>query len=97
MSINNTQYDVIVIGSGAAGLTLALRAADTCSVAVLSKGDLHQGATFYAQGGIAAVLDETDSIESHASDTFAAGANLGDPEIIKYIVENSRNVVQWLI
>jgi L-aspartate oxidase len=97
MSINNTQYDVIVIGSGAAGLTLALRAADTCSVAVLSKGDLHQGATFYAQGGIAAVLDETDSIESHASDTFAAGANLGDPEIIKYIVENSRNTVQWLI
>jgi len=97
MSINNTQYDVIVIGSGAAGLTLALRAADTCSVAVLSKGDLHQGATFYAQGGIAAVLDETDSIESHASDTFAAGANLGDPEIIKYIVENSRNAVQWLI
>lgn len=97
MSINNTQYDVIVIGSGAAGLTLALRAADTCSVAVLSKGDLHQGATFYAQGGIAAVLDETDSIESHASDTFAAGANLGDPEIIKYIVGNSRNAVQWLI
>lgn len=97
MSTNNTQYDVIVIGSGAAGLTLALRAADTCSVAVLSKGDLHQGATFYAQGGIAAVLDETDSIESHASDTFAAGANLGDPEIIKYIVKNSRNAVQWLI
>ena len=97
MSTNNTQYDVIVIGSGAAGLTLALRAADTCSVAVLSKGDLHQAPTFYAQGGIAAVLDETDSIESHASDTFAAGANLGDPEIIKYIVKNSRNAVQWLI
>ena len=94
---DNTRFDVIVIGSGAAGLTLALRAADHCSVAVLSKGDLHQGATFYAQGGIAAVLDDTDSTESHASDTYVAGANLGDPEIIRYIVEGSAKAVEWLI
>ena len=97
MRNNSTKCDVIVIGSGAAGLTLALRAADNCSVAVLSKGDLHQGATFYAQGGIAAVLDGSDSTESHASDTYTAGANLGDPEIIKYIVESSTKAVEWLI
>ena len=57
-SANPSQFDILIIGSGAAGLTLALRTADFARVAVLSKGKLSQGATFYAQGGIAAVLDE---------------------------------------
>ncbi|KRO71124.1 MAG: hypothetical protein ABR69_08400, partial [OM182 bacterium BACL3 MAG-120507-bin80] len=56
-SANPSQFDILIIGSGAAGLTLALRTADFARVAVLSKGKLSQGATFYAQGGIAAVLD----------------------------------------
>jgi len=64
--------DVLIIGSGAAGLSLALRLADHAKVLVLSKGPISEGATFYAQGGIAAVFDETDSIESHVSDTLNA-------------------------
>ena len=74
----NVEYscDVLIIGSGAAGLSLALRLADHARVMVLSKGPLSEGATYYAQGGIAAVFDEKDSIESHVSDTLNAGAGL---------------------
>ncbi len=63
------QCDVLIIGSGAAGLTLALQLADHANVIVLSKGPLTEGSTYYAQGGIAAVFDENDSIESHIEDT----------------------------
>lgn len=59
--------DILIVGSGAAGLSLALRLAQHCKVTVLSKGPLSEGATFYAQGGIAAVYDETDSIVSHVT------------------------------
>ena len=69
-------YDILIIGSGAAGLTLALKTADFAKVAVISKGELSQGATFWAQGGIAAVLDDEDSIEDHITDTLDAGAGL---------------------
>ena len=74
----NVEYscDVLIIGSGAAGLTLALRLADHAKVMVLSKGPLSEGATYYAQGGIAAVSDEKDSIESHVNDTLNSGAGL---------------------
>ena len=68
--------DVLVIGSGAAGLSVALRLAEHHSVIVLSKGPVSEGSTFYAQGGIAAVFDETDSIESHVEDTLIAGAGI---------------------
>jgi L-aspartate oxidase len=71
--------DVLIIGSGAAGLSLALRLAEHSSVTVLSKGPISEGSTFYAQGGIAAVFDETDSIESHVEDTLIAGAGLRSP------------------
>ena len=86
---NQLQFDILIIGSGAAGLTLALKTADFARVGVLSKGDLNQGATFYAQGGIAAVLDETDSIESHVADTLAAGVGLCHPDIVEHIVTES--------
>lgn len=89
--------DVLIIGSGAAGLSLALRLADHCHVTVLSKGPLNEGSTFYAQGGIAAVFDEADSIASHVDDTLIAGAGLCDKEAVEFIASNARHCVQWLI
>ncbi|MFM5014742.1 L-aspartate oxidase [Aeromonas veronii] len=89
--------DVLIIGSGAAGLSLALRLADHAKVLVLSKGPISEGATFYAQGGIAAVFDETDSIESHVSDTLNAGAGLCDPAVVEFTARHARESIQWLI
>ncbi|HEY0208568.1 L-aspartate oxidase [Acerihabitans sp.] len=89
--------DVLVIGSGAAGLSLALRLAGHCKVMVLSKGPLNEGSTYYAQGGIAAVFDETDTIASHVEDTLIAGAGLCDREAVEFIAGNARHCVQWLI
>ncbi|HHJ14956.1 MAG TPA: L-aspartate oxidase [Gammaproteobacteria bacterium] len=91
------QYDVLVIGSGAAGLTTALRLPETARVAVLSKGPVQEGNTWYAQGGISAVLDRRDSIEAHVQDTMDAGAGLCDPEVVRYTVEHGPAAIQWLI
>ncbi len=91
------QCDVLVIGSGAAGLSLALRLASIGNITVLSKGPLSEGATYYAQGGIAAVFDESDSIDSHVQDTLVAGAHLCDEAVVRFIAENAKNCVQWLI
>ncbi|MGR5149139.1 L-aspartate oxidase [Photobacterium alginatilyticum] len=91
------QCDVLVIGSGAAGLSLALRLAPLGKVMVLSKGPRSEGATYYAQGGIAAVFDESDSVESHVQDTQVAGAHLCDEEVVRFIAENAKHCVQWLI
>ncbi len=90
-------YDVIVLGSGAAGLTTALLLADTCKVAVLSKCDLSEGSTLYAQGGIAAVLDATDSTEYHINDTLVAGAGLCDVNSVRFVVENAAQAIKRLI
>ncbi|MEX0618700.1 MAG: L-aspartate oxidase [Pseudohongiellaceae bacterium] len=90
-------FDILVIGSGAAGLTLALRSTSFARVAVLSKGELNQGATFWAQGGIAAVLDDQDSIEAHVRDTLIAGGGLCHEEVARYVVENSAEAVRWLV
>ena len=89
--------EILIIGSGAAGLTLALRSADFAQVTVLSKGILSEGATFYAQGGIAAVLDEADSIESHVEATLTAGVDLCHRNIVEYMVSRSAEAVSWLI
>jgi L-aspartate oxidase len=89
--------DVLVIGSGAAGLTLALQLADKAHITVLSKAGLEEGCTFYAQGGVAAVLDEHDSVESHVEDTLSAGAGLCDPGVVQYVVEHSREAIETLI
>ncbi len=89
--------DVLIIGSGAAGLSLALRLADQHQVIVLSKGPVTEDSTFYAQGGIAAVFDETDSIDSHVEDTLIAGAGICDRHAVEFVASNARSCVQWLI
>ncbi|MCB2259563.1 L-aspartate oxidase [Escherichia albertii] len=89
--------DVLIIGSGAAGLSLALRLADKHQVIVLSKGLVTEGSTFYAQGGIAAVFDETDSIGSHVEDTLIAGSGICDRHAVEFVANNARSCVQWLI
>jgi len=91
------QYDVLVIGSGAAGLTLALSLARQARVAVLSKNEINQGSTWFAQGGIAAVLDDQDSIDAHVADTLIAGAGLCHEDAVRFTVERSKDAIQWLI
>lgn len=91
------QYDVLVIGSGAAGLTLALSLAKQAKVAVLSKTRLTEGSTWHAQGGIAAVLDDQDSIDAHVADTLIAGAGLCHEDAVRFTVERSKSAIEWLI
>lgn len=91
------RYDVLIIGSGLAGQSAALRLADHCRVALISKRALEDSASSWAQGGIAAVLDSQDSIEAHIRDTFIAGAYLNDPKATRFVVENGRKAIEWLI
>ncbi|MCH8323013.1 MAG: L-aspartate oxidase [Proteobacteria bacterium] len=90
-------FDILVIGSGAAGLAAALHLANHGKVAVLSKGILSDGSTRWAQGGIAAVLAKTDTLESHIKDTLAAGAGLCSPKTVRAVVEHSRQAIENLI
>lgn len=90
-------FDVLVIGSGAAGLTLALNLSRNARVAVLSKSKLEEGSTWYAQGGIAAVLDDNDSVESHVEDTLVAGAGLCHRDSVEHTVKNSKQAIEWLV
>lgn len=91
------RYDALVIGSGAAGLTLALKLPASLRIAVLSKGDLANGSTYWAQGGVAAVLDNADTVESHVADTLVAGGGLCKEEAVRFTVEHSREAIDWLI
>jgi len=91
------QHDVLVIGSGAAGLSLALTLPAHLRIAVLSKGDLANGSTFWAQGGVAAVLDNADTVQSHVEDTLNAGGGLCHEDAVRFTVEHSREAIQWLI
>ncbi len=90
-------FDVLILGSGAAGLSLALLVADHVKVAVLSKNKISSGSTSWAQGGIAAVLDDRDSMESHIEDTLNAGAGLCDYEAVKFVVNQGKEAINWLI
>ncbi len=94
---NQENYDVLIIGGGAAGLSLALHLAPLARIALVTKGPLTEGATLYAQGGISAVLDKSDSVASHVKDTLDAGAGLCDENIVRFVVEHGREAVQWLI
>ena len=90
-------FDVLVIGSGAAGLSLALRLPAGLRVGVVSKGTLSEGSTLYAQGGISAVLDEGDSLEAHISDTLKAGDGLCDEEVVALTTGLGAECIRWLI
>ncbi|OMG55281.1 L-aspartate oxidase [Azonexus hydrophilus] len=90
-------FDVLIIGSGLAGQSAALRLADHRRVALISKRKLEDSASGWAQGGIAAVLDNRDSIEAHIQDTFVAGAWLNDEKATRFVVENGRRAIDWLI
>lgn len=91
--------DVLIIGSGAAGLALALHLADRCHVTVLSKTSLQEGASYYAQGGVAAVAaaNAEDSYEAHIQDTLNAGRGLCQYKTVEYVVKNAKSAIDWLI
>lgn len=91
------QFDVIIVGSGGAGLSLALSLPDHFNIAVLAKSTLTDASTFYAQGGVAAVLDEMDSIEQHIDDTMIAGAQLCEMEAVKQTVKGGKPSVDFLL
>jgi L-aspartate oxidase len=90
-------HDVIVVGSGAAGLAAALALAERLKVLVLAKGSLTGGSTAWAQGGIAAVLDAGDTFENHIRDTMVAGAGLNRLETVEYVVERAPSAIERLV
>ena len=90
-------FDVLIIGSGLAGQSSALRLAEHCRVALISKRSLEDSASGWAQGGIAAVLDSRDSIEAHVQDTLIAGAWLNDETATRFVVKNGHHAIEWLI
>ncbi len=92
-----TDYDVLIIGAGIAGLSAALRLADRARIALLAKVSLSEGSSQYAQGGIAAVLGSQDSIEEHVNDTLDAGCGLCDEDAVRLAVERGPDCIQWLI
>jgi L-aspartate oxidase len=89
-------FDVVIVGSGAAGLSAALTLAPHLRVAVLAKGDISEGSTAWAQGGIAAVLEPGDTFESHIEDTIRAGAGLNDRRTVEFVVENAPAAIDRL-
>ncbi len=91
------KFDVAIVGSGLAGLSVALHLAQTRKVAIISKRALLDGASNWAQGGIAAVLDSGDSHSQHIDDTLVAGAGLCDEAATRFIVEHGREAIDWLI
>jgi L-aspartate oxidase len=91
------RFDVAIVGSGLAGLTVALHLADHRKVGIITKREFLDGASNWAQGGIAAVLSKDDSPEEHIRDTLVAGAGLCDPDVTRLVVENGRKAIEWLI
>ncbi len=96
MSIDHL-HDVLILGSGAAGLSLALHLSSDLRVAIISKRNLEEGSTLYAQGGISAVLDEKDSISAHISDTLGAGVGLCDESTVELVVKHGPGSIDWLL
>jgi L-aspartate oxidase len=95
MSINQ-QFDVLIIGSGAAGLMSAMQLSEHLTVALIAKDQLLEGSSYYAQGGISAVLDSTDDFNSHIQDTVKTGFDLGDEQRIRFMVEQAPDAIKDL-
>ena len=93
---HNRHHDVIIIGSGAAGLTAAIHLGQTRKVLVIAKGALDGGSTNWAQGGIAAVLDAGDSFDAHVEDTMVAGAGLNDRATVEFVVSRAPAAIDEL-
>jgi len=91
------QFDTLIIGSGLAGLTLAIKLAEHQKVGLITKKSLLDGASGWAQGGIAAVLSSEDSLDAHIQDTLTAGAGLCDKAATRYVVEHGKAAIDWLI
>ncbi|TAJ76517.1 MAG: L-aspartate oxidase [Gallionellaceae bacterium] len=91
------KFDTLIIGSGLAGLSLALKLAVRQKIAVITKKSMLEGASAWAQGGIAAVLSPDDSFDKHIQDTHIAGAGLCDPKTTRFVVENGAAAIAWLI
>ncbi len=91
------QFDVVIIGSGLAGMTLSLHLAEHKKIGLITKKSLLDGASNWAQGGIAAVLGDDDSIQSHIQDTFVAGAGLCGENATRFVVEHGKSTIEWLI
>ena len=89
-------FDVLIVGSGLAGLSAALHLAPTHRVAILTKRELNDGSSRWAQGGIAAVMGEGDTLESHVQDTLVAGAGLCDLDATRFVVEHAAENIHWL-
>jgi len=89
-------FDVLIIGSGAAGNSLALQLPSDMQIALISKTDLHESSTYYAQGGISAVLSSIDSIDQHVEDTVDAGAGLCKEDVVKNVAKESKKIIEWL-
>ena len=92
-----SRYDVLIIGSGAAGMSLALQLPAALQVAILSKSQVGSGSTLWAQGGMAAVLHDRDSVQAHVDDTLSAGAGLCHEPAVRFTVGRSRQIVDWLV
>ena len=90
-------FDVVIIGSGLAGMSCALTLGEQYKIALISKGGLVSGSSDLAQGGIAAVMDSDDNFENHIRDTFIAGAELGEFEAIRHIITNAPASIEWLM
>ncbi|MDH4234279.1 MAG: L-aspartate oxidase [Gallionella sp.] len=91
------QFDTLIIGSGLAGLALAIKLADRQKVGLITKKTLLDGASSRAQGGIAAVLAGDDTLDAHIQDTLSAGAGLCDETVTRYVVEHGKATIDWLI
>ena len=89
-------FDVVIIGSGLAGLSTALKLADKKKIAIISKRQLIDSSSHWAQGGIASTASNEDSVDQHVADTLISGADLCDEKVVRFVSENSPAAIQWL-